>query len=1686
MQPRYINGVTFHEILEKVIWIDKIITGRIPDPIITQNVEIIDSLKMDYTTTNQLLYVDNADKNIKSLNIEDFFVTIPHQTEVIQNVGTRTASIHLPQDIDTISNVVFNDLKLSNNLRVENYTQLVPSTYTQLPTYKFEMYGDTLNDVTMNIRKSNNTSICPIILLENSRGTINSPTNVLNNDLLGIIYFSGYDSNAYETSSLITSMATEDHTVTSHGTRLEFHTTENGTINTEVKMSIDHDGVTTIYSTVDATSSTTGSLIIGGGIGISKDIHVGGNMDVDGYLDIAGGIEIGGNMVVDGHLTTKDYLLIESTIQADILGNSAFKVLGGAIINKSLFVKDKLFIGTEPLSTYTINVTNLDTGLDDFSDVLQFYSAEEHAMRMRYNPTDDILTLRTSSTSTDVIALYPTQFTVEMGTDSSSSTTGSLVAYGGVGIYKNLNVGGDTHIYSTTQSSSFSSGALIVDGGVGIQYDLRVAGTVYGHINGTITTVGLALPGTDLSTSTSTGTLQVCGGAGLGQLYVEGETTLNNNLIMGTNNITSVGDITSSGIMQFTSTIDSTSSDTGAVIISGGVGIAKAIFGGSTLSTHGDCGMELVTDGASVLAGSYTKFSTDYNIGVFWNRVYGSADHKWEMTVMTTDEIVLYNRTDGLYGLRINNATGLVRAPNGILIQATSEASTITTGSFNVYGGAGIVKQLYVGGETHLVNDTDAISTDSGALQTLGGAGITKDLYVGGTIHGNIAGTMITGTDDSTSTDSGALQVLGGVGIAKNLYVGGVTDSTSGTTGALVVTGGVGVSGNISVGDAIFEFTSNTVMGIMRIGSGISPLPYEFFTTIEGHMYAKGDAYVDGIIQTHSTIESTSINMGALKVAGGTGIEKNLYVGGETHIVNATGSSSITTGALVVGGGAGIAEKLYVGGDTHIESATSSTSLTTGALVVSGGLGVASAGRIGGELYIDPPTELDYWCQLYIGYRGSIGEPISYVSIQNVGVGLAINSGVGVYGALSCSEGLSTASTIDATSISLGALTVEGGAAIAMNLYVGGEAHIESATGSTSATTGALVVGGGMGVSGDIYLGAAKRLILTDLTGFPPSVATCSLYYSPLSGLVVDKSIYTDLSLTASIGNFVSTSDSSGTDNGAVVVNGGVGIGLKLYVGGEGHFINNIQSTSSSTGALQVTGGVGIGKELYLGSTSATKKKLVLYDSVGNDYQWYGLGIQSSELRYQINGTTAHHSFYSAVNATLDQELMRIEGNLGASVGVSIKHTTNASGTNTGAFTVVGGVGIGGKLYTGGALDVASTIYSHTTTNNILTLRGSTSGNVGVSMGESDNTNGYMRFVSDNTLHVGLTSGGTEYDATKLTTTQYQVLLNTISNATNAGALTVLGGVGVGGRVYATNMTCLTAPSVATDVVRKQELDSYVPSFTSLTLTSTTDSGSTNSGALQVRGGAGIAQKLYVGGEGHFIKDLESSGTNTGSLTVSGGVGIAKKLYVGGITTHHGLYASDIGGTYIEGTYGNVHFQSSGSTSTNWNINTFSGLQLFAVYPNNGNYGTRVFSTVESSGTNTGALTVSGGAGIGGKLNVNGNITGLGSIYASSEIGANIARISGATYFGNATTGLGSMRWGTLEGLNITSGTTYNVTIDPAFTTECTAVIVVPYVYVAYNYNVAYIITAKSASSFTIRNNGTETAFGVSWIAFGY
>ena len=186
---------------------------------------------------------------------------------------------------------------------------------------------------------------------------------------------------------------------------------------------------------------------------------------------------------------------------------------------------------------------------------------------------------------------------------STSIGTGAVIIKGGVGIAGNVFIGGNLNavrdasfngnliVGGATVSNSITSGAVIITGGVGIGGNVFIGGNLNavrdasfnGNLNvgGSIT--GGAITGTGATIGTSTRGIIYIGDSTNGLLLQKDTTDVyirnlqtSGNLYLGTQSTNSVR-INAEGL-KITSTTSSSSITTGALVVSGGVGISGNLY----------------------------------------------------------------------------------------------------------------------------------------------------------------------------------------------------------------------------------------------------------------------------------------------------------------------------------------------------------------------------------------------------------------------------------------------------------------------------------------------------------------------------------------------------------------------------------------------------------------------------------------------------------------------------------------------------------------------------------------------------------------------------------------------------------------------------------------------------------------------------------------------------------------------------------------------------------------------------------------------------------------------------------------------------------------------------------------------------------------------------------------------------
>ena len=432
------------------------------------------------------------------------------------------------------------------------------------------------------------------------------------------------------------------------------------------------------------------------------------------------------------------------------------------------------------------------------------------------------------------------------------------------------------------------------------------------------------------------------------------------------------------GTLGVNATTDSTTSTDGALVVAGGLGVAKSVHLGSTLDVAAAATVNTahVVDTTDSTAPQNGALIVAGGVGVAKQLHVGGDVHCDAL------DAAVWSATNPLAGALIVEGGAAVRtnlASATATIHDTAEATNRSTGALQVAGGVGVAKQLAC--NTALVEaTTNSTNPSSGAAVVAGGLGVGRSLYVGEDAHvvGDVyaANGHLSATTASTSTATGALTVSGGAGIAGNLYLGGAAhvagsayceaavpaawDATGTLSGGLVVEGGAAVRqavacGSVYAKDATASTSSATGAAVVTGGLGVG-----------GAVYCGGEAHVENTANSTWANNGSSLT-GALQVVGGVAVAKDVQcANGFLH--GTTNATSKTTGTLVVDGGVGIAADVYCD-QLRVVSTTPATSQNTGALVVNGGLGVqgsvyctrtydpSAAAAAPGAQHVRPPPE---------------------------------------------------------------------------------------------------------------------------------------------------------------------------------------------------------------------------------------------------------------------------------------------------------------------------------------------------------------------------------------------------------------------------------------------------------------------------------------------------------------------------------------------------------------------------------------------------------------------------------------------------------------------------------------------------------------------------------------------------------
>jgi hypothetical protein len=799
-----------------------------------------------------------------------------------------------------------------------------------------------------------------------------------------------------------------------------------------------------VSSSTLATSTATGALQVAGGVGIGGNLIVGAAVTATNFYGYLGGANgtanlyggATGSLVYQSAANTTAFLpagtngyVLEMVSGlpswAPISGLSAGNAntatnIGGGLANQipyqsapgsTTFSSNLVFNGTT-FTTTNVTITSTNQGTSYSSgNALQVAGGVGIAGALYVNNASYINGAQIITTAT--INTYANQTTITAGTDTAVSTsTGNITIWDTSTLQSVTNRGASTNnaisITNTlSNTSTTSSNALYVAGGLGVGNGANINGNSY--ITGNLVVSG-TITGTNVTVNNITGTSGVFYGDSTGNaaLYagIVGGTVFAQTIIQATGNYNGYMEINAQNINT------GAKNSTDIVASANNVGINNSFI---------DMGITgSAWDGSQAYSLGTALGANDGYLLVGPGATPGQGNLVLATTTAGTNIRFLVQATNAQ-----NSSTTVTNASTAILINpVNTQATSTSTGTLVVYGGAGIASNIYVGGNSfvagtststsQVITGTASVSsTNTGALQVAGGVGIGGGLYVGGAItatsitissSGTDGGTFaINGATSATSTSTGALTVAGGVGVGGALYASQLFDNSNRVVTAVTASAGTGIS----------------ITGATTTGPSAS-----FTVNNTGVTSAVGSTYI-GVSTATGAVTFTNLGV------------QTLTAGTDTAVSSTTGTVTvwdISTLQSVTGRGAATTNAIT------INNATAATSTITGALIITnGGIGLGGSVYAGGS--VTAGTGL-YSIGTY-GGTYTDGIVVDYAT-GNGRVSVGSNDNITFY-----AGGLAATQTVQISST--GTVTIAGTAA------------------SVSTTTGALQVAGGVGVAGNVY-----------------------------------------------------------------------------------------------------------------------------------------------------------------------------------------------------------------------------------------------------------------------------------------------------------------------------------------------------------------------------------------------------------------------------------------------------------------------------------------------------------------------------------------------------------------------------------------------------------------------------------------
>jgi hypothetical protein len=886
-------------------------------------------------------------------------------------------------------------------------------------------------------------------------------------------------------------------------------------------------------------------------------------------------------------------------------------------------------------------------------------------------------------------------FNVDNTTNSVSTSTGAIVTAGGIGIAKNLYVGINANIAGTLISSSD-----VTFNGANATLSFAPSGTGTVTINpnslGSINNMSVG------ATTASTGRFTTLTATTSATFSPSGTVTINPTTASTMDNV-SIGSNTrapgafttlaSNGLTVFTDVTASTSSASGAVVVTGGTGIGGNLYVGGNINSTGT-----ITAGSTLTANAAVNLNpANFNISIAPTGTGTATFNPATTGTINNMSIGASTRSTGAFTtLTSNNATTFT---------AGTASTTTGTGTVVVTGGVGISGAVNIGGAIGAGAATFTSVTDSGLT-----AGRVTFAGTGGLLTDDSAltyssGTLTAGTSLVVSGSAGDITMTGGnitgvLGITASGTVQALSlKATNLTTGRVTYAGTSGVlqdSANLTFNGTTLTVNAFAVTNDATVGGTFG---------VTGATTLSSTLGVTGITSISNVTDSSSTSTGALKVLGGVGIVKNLYVGGNSNIAGtetvtgtftANGTVSLSpanynvtisptgTGTVTVNPNTlGAIDNVAVGANTRASGAFT-TLASNGNATLSGNGSIVSLTPSGsGYVTINPGavgtidnmviggntakagtfTALTATTSASLSPSGTVTiNPTTLSNIDNVDIGTTTR-GSGKFTTLDANSTITFSSTVDSSSSTSGSVQIAGGVGIAKKLYVGSNLSVTGTTTLTDTLT----------ANGAVNLNPANVSVSIQPTG------TGTATIAPAAVGAIDNMI---IGANTPKGATFTTL----TTQNNVTLNGSDSV-VSLTPTGSGYVTIN-------PAALGTINNMSIGA-----TTPSTGKFTTLQATTSATFNTSGdVSIQpAGTVTIAPTTTGAVDNVNIGANTRGTAKVTTLDAN----AVVTFSDSTESTSTTTGALKIAGGVGIVKNLYVGGSASIAGNLTVLGTTTSI-------------------------------------------------------------------------------------------------------------------------------------------------------------------------------------------------------------------------------------------------------------------------------------------------------------------------------------------------------------------------------------------------